>query len=75
MRVEFNSGVQEYKAPCIIVVPKLVKHQFIALEAETILSCVHAVREGNEVEDVAPQDVTEERAYELLGRFPLLVEH
>ncbi len=74
VRVEFNSGMQEYSAPCIITVPKMVRHQFIALEAGTTLCCVHAVRDGVGIEDVAPQDIPEEQAKDLLVRFPLLLE-
>jgi quercetin dioxygenase-like cupin family protein len=73
VRVEFNSGVAEYSAPCIIIVPKLVRHLFIATEAGTVMSCVHAVRDGTGVEDVAPQGLEESQAIELLHRFPILV--
>lgn len=74
VRVEFNSGVAEYSAPCIIVVPKLVRHKFIATQAGTVLSCVHAVRDGEGVEDVAPQGLAEEQALGLLQRFPILLD-
>lgn len=75
IRVEFNDGVQEYTAPCVITVPKLVRHKFIAKENNTILSCVHAVRDGNGIDDVAPQDVTEQVAVDLLVRYPILLEY
>ena len=75
IRVEFNDGVQEYSAPCIITVPKLVRHQFIAKEANTVLCCVHAVRDGVGIDDIAPQDVAEQQAIDLLVRYPILLEH
>lgn len=75
VRVEFNDGVQEHAAPCLIIVPKLVRHQFIATEPGTILCCVHAVRDGNNIEDVAEQGLPEEQAKELLAKFPILLEY
>ena len=75
VRIEFNDGVQEHTAPCLIMVPKLVRHQFVATQPDTVLCCVHAVREGEAIEDVAPQDIIEEQAKELLVKFPVLVEH
>jgi quercetin dioxygenase-like cupin family protein len=62
----------EYKAPKLIVTPKGVVHQFTALEANTTLCCIHAIRDGDEMEDIAPPDITLEQAEKLMLQFPLI---
>lgn len=65
-------GVEkEHVAPKILVTPKGVSHEFEALEDNTVLSCIHAIRDGDGEDDVAPQDITKEQAEALLQQFPL----
>jgi quercetin dioxygenase-like cupin family protein len=71
VKMVHDNGEQEYKAPYLIVTPKGVKHQFTALEANTVFCCVHAIRDGDGVNDVASQDITEEEAFNLMTTYSL----
>lgn len=71
--MKHNKGEQEFTAPHLIVTPKGVTHQFTALEPNTVFCCIHAIRNGSEVDDIASQDITPEQAYELLTKYPLTV--
>jgi cupin superfamily acireductone dioxygenase involved in methionine salvage len=66
-----NGSAVEHKAPKLIVTPKNIKHKFTALEANTVLCCIHAVRDGSDVDSVASQNITPEQAFELLTQYPL----
>ena len=46
-------------------------HQFTALEDNTVFCCIHAIRDGDELDSVASQDITPEQAFELLTQYPL----
>ena len=41
-----------YKAPFMIYINKDVEHELIALEDNTIAYCIHALRDGEKVEDI-----------------------
>ena len=69
--MKHDNGEASFAAPHLIVTPKGVNHQFTALEDNTVFCCVHAIREGSEVDDVASQDITPEQAFNLLSRFKL----
>jgi quercetin dioxygenase-like cupin family protein len=71
--MKHDKGEQEFTAPHLIVTPKGVSHQFTALESNTVFCCIHAIRDGSEVDDIASQDITSEQAYELLTKYPLTV--
>jgi quercetin dioxygenase-like cupin family protein len=62
---------KEYTAPALIVTPKGVEHEFVATVPGTVLCCIHAIRDGDDVDDVAPQEITEAQAHELMLQFPL----
>jgi len=70
--LEENGTAIEHKAPKLIVTPKNIQHKFTALEADTVLCCIHAVRDGDDVDDIAPQDITQEEAYALMEQFPMV---
>lgn len=63
---------KEHVAPKMIVTPKGIAHEFIALENDCLLCCVHAIRDGDDVDDIAPQNITEAEADKLLDQFPLV---
>jgi hypothetical protein len=63
---------KEHSAPKLIVTPKGIAHEFEALENNCLLCCIHAVRDGDTEEDIAPQNITEEQAKLFLEQFPLL---
>ena len=62
----------EHKAPKLIVTPKNISHKFTALEADTVLCCIHAIRDGDGVDDIAPQNITVEQANELALKFSMV---
>ena len=66
-----NGQDKEHTAPKLIVTPKGIVHEFEALEPNCILCCVHAIRDGDTDEDIAPPDITEGEALELIQQFPL----
>jgi hypothetical protein len=36
-----------------------------------VFCCIHAIRDGSEVDDVASQNITPEQAFELMTKYPL----
>ena len=66
-----DKGEEVYKAPHLIVTPKGIKHQFTALEPNTVFCCIHAIREKDELDGIASPDITIEQAWELMGTVPL----
>lgn len=69
--MKHDNGEQEFTAPHLIVTPKNITHQFTALEPNTVFCCIHAIREGSGVDDVASPDITPVQAFELLNKYPL----
>jgi dTDP-4-dehydrorhamnose 3,5-epimerase-like enzyme len=69
-----DKGQEEFKAPHLIVTPKGVKHQFTALEPNTVFCCIHAIREKDDVDAIADPSITIEQAWELLGKTPSIKE-
>lgn len=69
-----DNGQAEYKAPHLIVTPKGIKHQFTALEPNTVFCCIHAIREKDDLDAIASPNITIEQAWELLGTAPLTKE-
>ncbi len=69
--MKHDKGEQEFTAPHLIVTPKEISHQFIALEANTIFCCIHAIRDGDGVDDVASPKITPEQQWNLLSKYQL----
>lgn len=42
----------EFKAPAMIFVAKDKLHEFVALEDNTLIYCIHALRMGENIEDI-----------------------
>ena len=42
--MKHDNGEQEFSAPHLIVTPKGIVHQFVALEPNTVFCCIHALR-------------------------------
>ncbi len=64
--MKHDKGEQEFSAPHLIVTPKGVVHQFVALEPNTMFCCIHALRdEGGEIipPDVDPFTVQQYTQY------------
>lgn len=71
VKMVHDKGEAEFKAPHLIVTPKGIKHQFTALEPNTVFCCIHAIREENDLDAIARPDITVEEAWELMGKVPL----
>lgn len=70
--MKHDNGEQEFTAPHLIVTPKGVTHQFVALEPNTVFCCIHAIRDGDGVEDIAPANITPEQQWDLLTKYDLV---
>jgi hypothetical protein len=70
--MKHDNGENTYTAPYLIVTPKGITHQFTALEPNTVFCCIHAIREGDEVDDIASPDISELEAWDLLTSYKLL---
>lgn len=71
VHMRHDNGEQTFKAPHLIVTPKGVSHQFTALEPGTVYCCIHAIRDGDGVDDVASPDITPTQQWDLLTKYPL----
>lgn len=71
VKMVHDNGEAEYKAPHLIVTPKGIKHQFTALEPNTVFCCIHAIREQDDLNAIASPNISLEQAWELLGKAPL----
>lgn len=69
--MKHDNGEQEFTAPQLIVTPKNVTHQFIALEPNTVFCCIHAIRDGDGVDDVASPDINPDQQWDLLTKYSL----
>ena len=69
--MKHDNGEQEFTAPHLIVTPKGIAHQFTALEPRTVFCCIHAIRDGDGVDDVAAPDITPDQQWELLTKYSL----
>lgn len=72
VKMKHDNGEQEFTAPHLIVTPKGITHEFVAITNDVLLCCIHAIRDGDTVDDVADQNITEEQAKELVQQFPLI---
>lgn len=64
---------KEHVAPKLIVTPKGIMHEFEALEPDSLLCCVHAIRDGDTETDIAPPTINEMDARTLMYQFPLTI--
>lgn len=69
--MKHDKGEQEFKAPTLIVTPKGVAHQFTAKEPNTVFCCIHAIRDGDDLDDVVSPEIPQEKAWELLTKYEL----
>lgn len=69
--MQHDNGECEYTAPHLIVTPKGISHKFTALEPNTVFCCIHAIRDGDDLDDIASPDINTEEAYKLMMQFPL----
>lgn len=72
VRMAHDNGEADYKAPHLIVTPKGITHQFTALEPNTVFCCIHAIRDGDGVDDIAAPNLTPEQQFDLLTTYKLV---
>jgi quercetin dioxygenase-like cupin family protein len=56
LRVEVEGEVKDFTAPAVILIKADAHHQLTALQDNTVVSCVHALRTGERIEDILPPD-------------------
>ena len=71
VKMVHDKGESEFKSPHLIVTSKGVTHEFTALEPNTVFCCIHAIRDGSDVDNVASQDITPEQAFDLMTKYSL----
>jgi dTDP-4-dehydrorhamnose 3,5-epimerase-like enzyme len=60
VKVTVNDKISEFTAPTIIFIRAGFEHQIEALEDDTVCYCIHAIRDGERVEDIIdPADIPE----------------
>lgn len=52
IRITVGDHVKEFKAPQMMFIKKEMEHQLVALEDNTTVLCIHAIRDGNGVDDI-----------------------
>ena len=52
LRVTVNSKVTDFKAPHMIYIKAEHEHELVALEDNTVAYCIHALRNGDGVDDI-----------------------
>ena len=52
MEVDIEGEKTIFEAPHIIFIAKEIFHTLTALEPGTVAACIHAIRDGDEVEDI-----------------------
>lgn len=62
-----------HTSPKLLVTTKGVVHRFVALERGCVLCCIHAIRNGDNLDDIAPQEITEAEAQHLVTSYPVAV--
>jgi quercetin dioxygenase-like cupin family protein len=52
LKVTANGKETVFEAPNMIYINKDVRHELVALEDNTVAYCIHALRDGNGVDDI-----------------------
>lgn len=60
LQVTVDGHVSEFQAPHMIYIKKDKMHELIALEPNTVAYCIHALRLGNEVDDIVDPSMVPE---------------
>jgi hypothetical protein len=57
VEVDVAGELTTFTAPAIIYIERDKVHKITALEVGTVASCIHAIREGREVDDIIEEDM------------------
>jgi len=60
LKVETELGVSEYTAPQMIYIHKDYIHELTALVDTTVAYCIHALRNGDGIDDIVSEDMIPE---------------
>jgi quercetin dioxygenase-like cupin family protein len=60
LQVTVDDHVSEFEAPHMIYIKKDKMHELVALEPNTIAYCIHAIRIGDEVDDIVDPSMVPE---------------
>jgi quercetin dioxygenase-like cupin family protein len=52
LRVTVNGKTTDFKAPHMVYIKAEYNHEIVALEDNTVAYCIHALRDGNGVDDI-----------------------
>ena len=52
LRVTVNGNITEFHAPHMIYIKAEHEHELVALQDDTVAYCIHALRDGNGVDDI-----------------------
>lgn len=58
LEIRCDGQVGRFRAPHLFLTPKDGVHQFIALEDETIVSCIHAIRDPSSGDEIVPNEAS-----------------
>lgn len=58
IRITVGEHTKEFKAPQMIFIKKDAEHQLVALEDDTTVLCIHAIRDGDAVGDIIDPEST-----------------
>jgi quercetin dioxygenase-like cupin family protein len=72
--VKVNGKSKKFKAPQMIFIKANVEHEITALEDNTIAYCIHALRDGDAVEDIIDPESIPEGVNPLSMAKPLVSE-
>jgi len=56
IKVKANNKETVFHSPHCVFIKSGVEHELIALEDNTVVYCIHALRDGNDVCDIIPQN-------------------
>jgi quercetin dioxygenase-like cupin family protein len=60
---------KDFQAPTLIVTPAGMEHKFVALEDNTVMACIHALRDDNE--EIIPEDSTLQYALSFMPKLTM----
>ena len=77
--VEVEGEVTRFTAPSVIYIEKGKSHKLTAVTANTVACCIHAIRDGERVEDIVSEDMIPKGSRALtvtadLGLTPFIVK-
>ena len=73
VEVNVDGNLTKFTAPAVIFIERDKVHKITALENNTIACCVHALRNGNETDDIISEDMIPQgtSAIDIVKRFNL----